>query len=245
MGFGTVKKSWVRQKELQSKQKTRPYRSRGMQQNSNAIVRYRGSATPSRPLTGNAPPFKFVKLGYSTQIDQTITVAGTAKAWQWQTNSIYDCDYTGGGHQPYGYDAFALDYNQSICYRTDYTITVDSEEPIIIVVRDAGLNSALPTDITLEAERPRAVKRVFYPGGRATTIKYSVKCWQSPGLTYQQFMTHLAGFAEVMGSGGLVSPTFLNVMVQAQNGTTTPTIYVNMKSQSYAKLFNQKLRAQS
>jgi len=230
-----------------TKRANRQYsRKRGkLSQNSNALIKYRGTATPSNPLTGNAPPFKFVKMNYATQISQAITVAGTATAWQWNSNSIYDPDKTGGGHQPYGYDAFALDYTQSITYMTDYVINISAEEPIVVVVRDAGFNTALPTDIELEAERPRGVKRIFYPGGDSLTIKYRVKCWQSPGLTYQQYMSHLAGFSEVMGSAAAITPTILNIMVQAVNGSTTPSVYVNIKATSYSKLFWQKLRAKS
>lgn len=45
----------------------------------------------------------FVKLTYVTQVDLT-KVTSYSGEWAFRTNSIYDPDYTGSGHQPYMHD---------------------------------------------------------------------------------------------------------------------------------------------
>jgi len=57
------------------------------------------------------PAVQMATLRYSTVVTLAVTIAGTPTSHLFRANSIYDPDFTGIGHQPYGYDTYASIYN--------------------------------------------------------------------------------------------------------------------------------------
>jgi hypothetical protein len=208
------------------------------------LTKYQGAGTIDKPVNNSSPPYKFVQLKYNQTITGAFS-AGVPYVSQFRTNSMYDLDYTFTGHQPYGYDAYALEYEFSITYKTDYVITVQSAVDCQIVVRDAGNHATVPTNTSLEMERPRAISRMFTVGSKSPVIKYSVTCHKAIGLTMAQYMGHLSGFTEAMGTGLPVTPTFLNLMILATDAASTSAVSFKIDCISHSKLIFQKLRAQS
>lgn len=62
------------------------------------------------PLFDPFPAQMRARLRYSTTVTMT-TLAATATPYLFRANSIFDPDYSGVGHQPYGHDTFASIYN--------------------------------------------------------------------------------------------------------------------------------------
>jgi len=57
------------------------------------------------------PPFARTRLKYCMQMTVTQAVSGVAQTYYFRANSIFDPDLTGGGHQPYLHDEWALAYD--------------------------------------------------------------------------------------------------------------------------------------
>jgi len=72
-------------------------------------------------------------------------VPGTGTLWQYKINSIYDCDLTGGGHQPLGRDTWASIYNYYKVLKT--TIKVEFYDVSYDVTSSVGGSPPAPTII--------------------------------------------------------------------------------------------------
>lgn len=66
-----------------------------------------------------------IKLKYADTLTYTVT-SGVAVYNQWRGNSLFDPDYTGTGHQPYGYDQWTAFYSQYRVYGSSIKV-----QPII------------------------------------------------------------------------------------------------------------------
>jgi len=74
-------------------------------------VRRRGISMRSNNF-GGFPYSKVVKLRYSQGFELQPGVAGgNVGTYKFRANAPYDPDYTGGGHQPMGYDTWSAVYN--------------------------------------------------------------------------------------------------------------------------------------
>lgn len=74
----------------------------------------RATTTVARGPSG-FPDRLFVKLRYSERINQTHAV-GASAVYVWRGNSLFDCNFTGGGTQPYGFDQWAALYSYYTVY---------------------------------------------------------------------------------------------------------------------------------
>lgn len=70
------------------------------------------------PLAG-FPEKKFCRLRYVETINMT---PGTTLPYAFSTNSCFDPNHTGGGHQPYGFDQWAVIYNHYKVYASVMTL---------------------------------------------------------------------------------------------------------------------------
>lgn len=73
------------------------------------------------------PPFGTsfrTRLTYAQYVDFNFAVANTAYMYQFNANSVYDPDRTGGGHQPYGHDQLALMFNKYRVFKIRYLCEV-------------------------------------------------------------------------------------------------------------------------
>lgn len=62
------------------------------------------------PILGGFPTRKTVRLRYATTVSLNPS-SGNVVYHQLSCNSLFDPDYTGGGHQPRGFDQWMLAYN--------------------------------------------------------------------------------------------------------------------------------------
>lgn len=98
---------------------------------------------------------------------------GTQQAYR--LNSVYDPDYTGAGHQPYGFDQLSGLYNK---YRVDrvkfeiiYTTPGGTHDMLCVATVSPGTTSSL-TGATLYAgqERPGGIWGLLSPNGERRCV---------------------------------------------------------------------------
>jgi hypothetical protein len=75
-----------------------------------------------RALATVVPPETFVQLKYVDQFILNPTASSTDN-YVFRANSLFDPNYTGTGHQPYGYDQWATFYTTWCVYRTELVFT--------------------------------------------------------------------------------------------------------------------------
>lgn len=95
-----------------------------------------GSGTLIAPVSKKDVPHNFsdkytVKLSYADNYRHSMTY-GTGANQIWRSNSIFDPDYTGGGHQPYARDLWASMYDYYCVISMEYEIHLynGSHDPI-------------------------------------------------------------------------------------------------------------------
>lgn len=203
-----------------------------------------GSGSLMKPVNQNTPPFKFTKLDY-VQRKNAVLTASVPTVYQFNTNSTYDPDRTGTGHQPYGYDEHVLDYKNTIVYKAYFMIEFTADADCYVVIRDASWNLNVPTDIDLESERPNAKRYIFTAGGNPLRIKYNVDVARTFGVTQAQYQTLLNLFGEEAGVASCAQPCIVNIMIQGVIDTSTPAIKMNTKIQYSSKWIMRNLRASS
>lgn len=62
-------------------------------------------------------------MRYADTVTITSPLAGIPGTYLFRANSIYDPDYTGAGHQPYGHDTYATIYNHYRVVKSTITAT--------------------------------------------------------------------------------------------------------------------------
>lgn len=111
------------------------------------------------------PPNLDVNLTYFQQINLTATTPGLAVHYLFRTNSIFDPDFSGVGHQPGMHDQLALIYEHYRVLRSKIEIVATSPGgtggQAMIGIRRAAVNTTPPTDPELIMEQPDVTSRML------------------------------------------------------------------------------------
>lgn len=140
------------------------------------------------------PYSRVVKLNYSDVITITPGALGYVAVHSFRANSIYDPDYTGGGHQPLFRDEMANIYDHYVVLGSRITCTFYSETASGVAIGVGGIkiddNATIPTDMnTLLEHGSRLVKyrhmiaNVNSTGVRHPTISMNYSTKKFFGLT--------------------------------------------------------------
>lgn len=128
-----------------------PTRRRFARKKKRAYRPRRRKVRRSRPTISKAlmptpfPMRMFTKLGYHQNTNRA--PAALIDEFQYRMNSIYDPDYTTGGHQPMFHDELAAIYDRYRVHGFGYKITVSgSNTPIRVAVVPVN-GAAAPVDI--------------------------------------------------------------------------------------------------
>jgi len=110
----TVKTHNKKAKQRRKTNKTRKYALA----NRNPLGQY-------NPLMSGFPKSKVVTMRYADSGEITLNSTPGALSYQkYRANSIYDPDFTGGGHQPMGYDQWNQNYNHYVVLGAKITSTL-------------------------------------------------------------------------------------------------------------------------
>lgn len=142
-------------------------RRRNYKKKSTGIVRF------SKPVSG-FPERIYTKLRYVA----TVTLGNGTFTWGAHTfrcNSVYDPDFTSGGHQPLYYDQYAAIYNYYTVRKCRMQIDVTNLiggttlNSVMAGVDILGSDTTSDVDINLMRERPGSTYKIVttqYPRGR-------------------------------------------------------------------------------
>lgn len=134
---------------------------------------------PLNGLTGNPiPPRIFTKLKYVQTLQPINITAGAPTVRQYRLNSCYDPDFTGAGHQPYGFDQWSsggfafqnyMVHAVKICIMPDARIadtTMGIQRDVGIYLNQGGMATPSTLEQMLEAA---AVWKRWYTVAISTT----------------------------------------------------------------------------
>lgn len=191
---------------------------------------------------GQIQPYRLVStMKYVDNFTITSTT-GTPAHQVFRANSIYDPDFTGGGHQPYLHDQMANLYNRYRVHACSIKVvfqTTTSAIPAMLVV-NADRDSAAPYTSGLfnimEYNRRKA-KYSFTSGyqGEARAVvkmfKVSKDALQCKDISDQEDASALFG-------GNPAEPWYYHVSLQAQNGASTVAGNMTVILKYYVELYD-------
>ena len=191
-------------------------------------------------------------LKYSETFTLTTGAGGTFGVDQvMKLNSLYDPDFTGGGHQPYLYDTMTATYAN---YRV-YAASVKIINSTIGGSADLALGAKLGTNssgtvlsgksLDSVTEQTSAAIQYLSPSGnkRVSTMKMYVPCHRVFGVskyTYDNDDTY-----QSLTSTSPTQSVWLFVSAASASGTAGESVSVQIIINFYCKFFNRIDQAQS
>lgn len=193
------------------------------------------------PTLGSFPNSISACFRYADQITIT-TTGGVGFQYAFRGNSLFDPDFTGGGHQPYGFDQWSAIFQRYVVFASwiRVNLTIDSPLPCKFALVPTSLDNSVVTTDTFESllEMPRAKWRL----GQSSTGQDN------------QSLTHYASTTSIMGQApGLIenddnlyaltnanpaNPWYWILGVQSPQGDGSHTYYVEVEMRFWAKMFD-------
>ena len=205
--------------------------SRGRSRSSGGMRRAGGSSrrqpwrsasrafVPRGPLV-KASPFPdsiTVALPYCANLSYSTGAVSAMTNQSWSMNSVFDPDYTGGGHQPQGFDEYSALYDS---YRVNYVdveiqacLDYDATETVIWAVNlHQGTTSVTDIDAAGENLNSRIGLLQFSGNGASaiaagtSNVVYKQRVYPNKimGLNWNQYLTDAASSTAVTGSPAYV-----------------------------------------
>lgn len=109
-------------------------------------------------------------LKYNEEVSVLGVLSGLTADYQFNLNSIFDPNFTGTGHQPYGHDTLQGIYYRYRVFKCSWVISMTCTDRLHAAVIPVN-GAAIFTDASLAAEMPRAISKVFTPGGNSLMFK--------------------------------------------------------------------------
>lgn len=185
-------------------------------------------------------PKLLTRLKYHERASLSLT-GGVAQVYSFRVNSLYDPNYTGGGHQPGGYDQLTAIYNKYRVYKCDYILkmisydTASTVETSIIANNEPTYSQA--NDTMAETQRGRYTQWNAY---NPQTIRGSIYLPALNGKTSAQYKAD----EDTYGVWNANPNETLSLHIQNVSGQTT-TILFDIMLIYHAELFDPKQLAQS
>lgn len=207
--------------------------------------RPRRKANMIRSLSSPVPDRAFVKLKYTTL--SAMNFASSLTAIQFRGNSLFDPDFSGIGHQPMGYDQWAVFYNRYRVYGCSYKITFSNtstsyQGEVLVQQRP---NSVLSPSFEAATESPYKQLRVLPIEGatRPTVIKGYHNCAKIYGVSKRQYRAE-QDYAALITANPPVN-TFINVYLQNQTFVQSLAANVRVELTYFAEFYERKSLGQS
>lgn len=196
-------------------------------------------------------PRKNCKLSYTHTNLLTTGVGGIYGTEQvFRLNSLYDLDFSGAGHQPYGYDQVAALYNL-YCVRgvkIQMVISDPSADGVVVAASVQPSNSTFAiTGQGVDAikEQPFSITRSINNSGKQVqTITSYVPIQTIEGLTRTQF----AGALSIYQAGITNNPSrvpYLRIACGSLRGNQGDTVLVRTTLTFYSQFSDRVIQTQS
>lgn len=133
-----------------SKKQRRTYSGKGFKGSKvTRVNNFAGKIYIPRSVNSPFPNVRTVVLRYCTNFNLD-AAAGVVSKWLFRANSVYDPDYTGAGHQPYGFDQLSAIYNHYEVISSYITVTATPSSPGAVAAHEV-VGIALKDDTTTES----------------------------------------------------------------------------------------------
>lgn len=176
-------------------------------------------------------------------------ILGTAQVMR--LNSCFDPNFTGTGHQPYGFDQLAAFFQSYIVHACRYrlicsTIGGTPEVAVAFQVLPTGTNFISGTTVDAATEKSMAVVFPVGPSGNARTREVSgaVKIHQVMGVSPEQYANDLPQFAAAV-SANPTTACYLEVCIGSYSGSAGETLAVQIVMDFDVEFFQPVTMAQS
>lgn len=207
--------------------------------------RYRKSTVSYiRDTSALIPKRVFHKFNYFTTLDfATGAVAKVPSIYEFRT-SLFDPDFTGGGHQPYLHDQWGSFYSYYRVYGIKFNIqflsTTSTVASMVWVARNS-YTTISSTDPEVNEEFPTCYAKRAINSSKPVTIKGFMSVAKTEGLTRREFLGD-AGYEAAIGA----NPTkYSRLSIGVQSDAPTQLIVAYVSLQLYAELWGQILPAKS
>jgi len=131
------------------------------------------------------------KLRYSSEVSLDAAI-GTPATWQFRANDLYDPDYSGVGHQPYGTDQLFAMYDHAVVTAARITVHCANTYtyPIWLALKVSDSVSYSSTvDKLLEQPFVRAQLKLNQSGSVSTPLNHSVDVAKFLGISRQGLLS--------------------------------------------------------
>lgn len=193
-----------------------------------------------KPSKNPIPDVVFVKLPYADNVTYTTTISPSA--WQWR-NSVFDPDYTGTGHQPFGRDQWSLWYKKYIVYGIKYHVTIINESNVDALFSISGKNHTGASSVmTLAREKPYSKTGIIPYGGSGNyaTRKGYMDCARVRGISKHQLTNEKAFWTDKGSSPTADQSAYLTVESQAADALTSCKVRIIVLLTYYVKWFDRE-----
>jgi len=163
-------------------------------------------------------------------------------AYQFNLNSTYDPDRSGGGHQPYGRDTLATLYNRYRVFGVTYAISFFNPSGSAKLAVMATNQTLSPNNVSEVIENPQTKWAIQLPGGSQKVIKGYVNLPKLAGLTKAQYMADDRYQAQI--DANPAETLLLNLYGAAINDVGTD-VYVAISMTYHVEWFDRIPLAQS
>lgn len=191
------------------------------------------------PFGKTSEPFanvKYTTLKYSQTDTYTAGASGITGVEQaFRLNSMFDPDFTGAGHQPYGYDQLALLYKKYKVTSVDIAIkaTDPSEDGMFICAMVGSFNNIYTLagrSYDQVNEKPNAMTRaVNNTGSQQSTVRQHVPLWKVTGLSKAQYDANITDYSGLFAGPTVTDTPWLRVNAGSVRGLTGGTIKIQVE----------------
>ncbi len=195
------------------------------------------------------PESMYAKMTYCLQktMASSATDAQLGVENVWQLNGCFDPDFTGGTHQPYGYDQASTLYGRYVVHGCRVSLEMQTPaaqtQCFAVAIQVQGsqqtfsLTGAAVSD--LEEKEQSFVKRLASTGEVQRWSKY-FNLWDIEGVTREQYIAQLTQYSSI-SSANPTQVEYLRIAVATMNGTTSANVYIGVKLEFDVQFFDRNV----
>lgn len=179
-------------------------------------------AVPRQTVSDN---YHTEDLVYSEHVELKAVASSVSNAYEFRLNSAYDPDYSGGGHQPRGFDQWAAFYRRYRVTQVKINVQFSSPanafgNPALAWIHVGNGSYGLTPSITLLETPGTCFKTVDVQ--EHPRLQQTVKLWELGGMTYKQYMADDSTAASTGANPAMIAIGSVGV-VSANNSSAVQT----------------------
>lgn len=194
---------------------------------------YNSLSSSLRPFVDRNPypPGQLITMSYAEPFQMTTSTAAFGTCQVMRLNSIYDPNYTGGGHVAYGHSTFAIMYGKYRVNRCHWRITLTTpgganDQYIAATIAPNTTGNITGAVLYNPIEDPSAtVGLMSSDGDRRAVIQGQVDLWKLCGVSKVKYMsddTYQSGMSSNPAQLALLS--FATCCADGTNGITSQAL---------------------